>query len=109
ILQRNAAKALPFLQKTTALDPQNAEAQAHLSFAQYATGDCNAALATAARVHSGPHKHGELVHLVAGACREAAGDPTRAKAEYELYLAEAPQGPQAPQAKAALEHLSGPK
>jgi Flp pilus assembly protein TadD len=109
ILQRNAAKALPFLQKAASLEPRDPEAQAQLSFAQFATGDCKAALATAARVHSGPHKQGELAHMVAGTCHEAAGDLAGAKAEYELYLAEAPQGTQAAQAKAALQHLKGSK
>jgi tetratricopeptide (TPR) repeat protein len=109
ILQRDAAKALPFLQKTTTLDPRNLEALAQLSFAQFATGDCKAALATAARVHSGPHKQGELAHLVAGTCHEAAGDAEKARSEYELYLSEAPQGPQAAQARTALERLRAPK
>ena len=109
ILQRDAAKALPFLQKTTTLDPRNLEALAQLSFAQFATGDCKAALATAARVHSGPHKQGELAHLVAGTCHEAAGDLEKARSDYELYLSEAPQGPQAAQARAGLERLKSPK
>jgi hypothetical protein len=84
-------------------------AQAQLSFAQFATGDCKAALATSARVHGGPHKQGELVHLVAGTCYEAEGHRAAAKAEYELYLSEAPQGPQAAQAKSALANLKAQK
>jgi Flp pilus assembly protein TadD len=109
ILQRDAVKALPFLQRAVALNPRDPEAQAQLSFAQFATGDCPSALATAARVHTAPHKQGELVHLVAGTCYEAAGVSNKARTEYELYLAEAPEGPQAAQAKAALDRLNGPK
>jgi Flp pilus assembly protein TadD len=109
ILGRDAAKAMPFLQKAVSLDPRDAEAQAQLSFAQFATGDCTSALTTAAHVHTMAHKQGELAHLVAGACYESAGNASKARAEYELYLAEAPQGPQADQAKAGLQRLKGSK
>lgn len=109
LLQQNAEKALEFLQKAATLAPRDAEAQAQLSFAQFATGDCKSALASAARAHASGIKQGELGHLVAGACYESSGDTDKARAEYQLYLAEAPNGPQAGQAKAGLDRVQRPK
>ena len=109
LLQRDAAKALAFLQKAATLAPRDAEAQAQLSFAQFATGDCKSALASAARAHAAGTKQGELGHLVAGTCYEASGDVEKARSEYQLYLTEAPNGRQAAQAKAGLDRVQRPK
>lgn len=105
LIEQNAPAALPLLKKSVALNPSDAEALSQLSFAQFASGDCPSAIATAASAHAIPHHGAEFAHFVAGLCYASQKDPARAESEFNVYLKEAPSGPYAPKVRAALQEL----
>ncbi|MBZ5567186.1 MAG: tetratricopeptide repeat protein [Acidobacteriia bacterium] len=106
LIERNFEEAARLMNKTLALDPNNVEALTILSDCDVATGKYDEAIANVRRVHSAPHEHYAVVHLIAAVALEKQNHPQRASAEYELFLQEDPESPRAAAARRALDRLA---
>ncbi len=102
----NFARAEELLKKSLVVEPLNPVTLTLLCAAEAETGDDDAALATARKVHQLPHEGYPLVHYVAGQTLEHQGRTQEAYVEYETYLHEAPSGAEAPQVRSALARLT---
>lgn len=100
------AKAKEMLQKSLSAEPKSGETLVLLSFAQLRSGEVDAALSNARKVHSsGPTDPYPFGHLVAARALEDKGDKPGAAAEYHNYLKEAEGSPDAKVAKDGLARL----
>jgi len=102
----NFARAEDLLKKSLIVEPLNPITLSLLCAAEAETGDYDAALSTARKVHQLPHEGYPLVHFVAGQTLERQGRTQEAYTEYETYLHESPAGPEAPQVRSALARLT---
>ncbi len=102
----NFTRAQELLKKSLVVEPLNPVTLTLLCASQMETGDFDAALATARKVHQLPHEGYPLAHYVAGQALEHEGRKQEAYTEYETYLHEAPAGPEAPQVRSALARLT---
>jgi len=92
--------------KSLAVDPSNAFAWTIAAIADFQAGNPDLAVRACRKAHESPHQGYALCHFVAGQAYERLHDPAGAKAEYEIYLKETPDGPEAPQVKKALARLA---
>lgn len=92
--------------KSLAVDPSNAFAWTIAAIADFQAGNPDLAVRACRRAHESPHDGYALCHFVAGQAFERLHDPAAAKAEYEIYLKETPDGPEAPKVKQALARLA---
>jgi Flp pilus assembly protein TadD len=100
------AKAKEMLLKSLSAEPKSGETLVLLSFAQLRSGEIDAALSNARKVHtSGPTDQYPFGHLVAARALEEKGDKPGAVAEYHNYLKEAEGSPDAKVAKDGLARL----
>jgi tetratricopeptide (TPR) repeat protein len=104
--QKQFARAEDLLKKSMTVDPRNAGGLTMLSIAEIENGQVDAAVEDAHKVHEMPHEGYALSHFVAAQCWERKQDYKQAKAEYEMYLKESPNGPEAALVKSALQRLS---
>ncbi len=102
----NFTRAEDLLKKSLVVEPLNPVTLTLLCAAEMETGEFDAALATARKVHQLPHEGYPLSHYVAGQALEHEGRKQEAYTEYETYLHEAPSGPEAPQVRSALARLT---
>lgn len=102
----NYTRAEELLKKSLVVEPLNPVSLTLMCVAEAQTGDDEAALATARKVHQLPHEGYSVVHLVAGQALERKNDPQDAYEEYETYLRESPNGPEAGQVQNALARLT---
>src|SRR5262249_49884702 len=75
-------------------DPKDADALMMLSFAELKTNELEAALANALKVHQGEPDHFPLAHIIAARVYEIKNNQSAARAQYEMYLKEAPNTPE---------------
>ena len=92
--------------KSLAVDPSNAFAWTIAAIADFQAGNPDLAVRACRRAHESPHEGYALCHFVAGQAFERLHDPAAAKAEYEVYLKETPDGPETPKVKQALARLA---
>ncbi len=96
------------LRKSLQIEPVNAWALENAAYAELQLHDFADAAANAQKVHQLPHAGYENAHYIAALALEELQQPAQARAQYELYLKEAPTGPNAARAQQALARLSQP-
>jgi Tfp pilus assembly protein PilF len=100
------ARAVELLNKALAVEPQDPNTLTLISIAQLRTGDVDAALQNALKVHQLSHENHAAAHYVAGRAYEEKQEYRKATVEYETYLRESPDGPEAPQVRGALARVT---
>jgi len=100
------ARAMELLNKALSVEPLNPSTLTLLSIAQFRTGDVDAALQNALKVHQLSNEPHAAAHFVAGRAYEIKQEYQKATAEYETYLRESPDGPDAPQVRGALARVT---
>ena len=100
------AHAIELLTKALSVEPQDPKTLTLISIAEFRTGDVDAALQNALKVHPLSHEPHAVAHYVAGCAYEDKRDYQKATMEYETYLRESPDGPEAPQVRSALAHVT---
>ena len=108
IMNAKYAEAEPLLNKAISITPTDAEPLTMLATSQLRSGKFEMAVATAKKVHSFPHEHYAVAHLVAAQALLEERLPELAADEFRLFLKEAPNGPNAVGARAALEQIEHP-
>jgi len=106
INDKENVRAIEVLNKALMVQPQDAAALTLIAIAQLRTGDVDAALQNALKVHQFPHENYAIAHYIAARVYEARQQYQQAAREYETYLKESPQGPQAAQVRSALARLA---
>jgi len=99
---REDARAIEWLNKALTVEPQDPASLSLIAVAQLRTGNVDAALQNALKVHQVPHQGYAVAHYVAGRAYETMQQYQKATAEYKTYLQESPDGPEAQQVRAAL-------
>lgn len=102
----NFSRAEDLLKKSLTVEPMHPAALTLMCVAEIQTGDYDAAITDAQKVHRLPHEGYAVVHYVAGQALEHQGQLQGAAVEYETYLRESPNGPEAPQVKGSLTRLT---
>jgi Flp pilus assembly protein TadD len=98
--------AIDALKKALTVQPGDPASLTLLAIAQLQTGDSDAALQNALKVHQLQHKGYAVAHYVAGRAYELKQQYPKATAEYETYLRESPDGPEAQQVRTALARVT---
>ena len=80
----------------------------NLAHAELELHEYDAAAADAQKVHTIPHAGFENAHYIAALAIEQLGKKDDARAEYDLYIKEAPTGPNVIRARESLARLSNP-
>lgn len=101
-------RADELLRKSLQIEPVNPWALTNAAYAELELHDFATAALNAQKVHTIPHTGFENAHYIAALALEELGKPSEARAEYELYLKEAPTGLNAQRALDALARLSKP-
>ena len=101
-------RADELLRKSLQTEPVNAWALTNAAYAELELHDFASAAVNAQKVHTLPHTGFENAHYIAALALEQLNKPDEARAEYELYLKEAPTGLNATRAHEALARLSKP-
>lgn len=96
------------LRKSLQIEPVNAWALTNAAYAEFQLHDYVSAVVNAQKVHTIPHTGYENAHFIAALALEQLGKAADARAEYDLYLKEAPTGPNASRAHQALARLAKP-
>jgi Tfp pilus assembly protein PilF len=107
--EKNFAQAETMLRRAVEVEPLGTETLVMLSSTQLSSGKFAEALAGALKVHSLPHQQYAVVHIFAARALEAQQHQQEARAEYQAYLDEAPEGASAPLARQAVTRLSASK
>jgi len=99
-------EAEPYLLRTAADQPKNAQVLTALANVQLQNGETDLALANARKVPSLPnHKQFAVSHLIVAQALTGKGKDDEIAKEYEAYLKDAPDSPLAPRVKDALAKL----
>jgi tetratricopeptide (TPR) repeat protein len=106
IAESNYAAAEPFLQTTLRDHPQEPWALSYAALGELVQGRFTDALANAQKVHTVSHRGFESAHMIAAQALEGLKRPDEARAEYQLYVSEAPNGQNITVARTALQRLS---
>jgi tetratricopeptide (TPR) repeat protein len=106
INDREWKRADEVLRKSLQTEPINAWALTNAAYAELQLHDFTAAAANAQKVHDIPHTGYENAHFIAALALEELGAKDGARAQYDLYLKEAPTGANAPRAQDAVARLS---
>ncbi len=104
--QKDYPHAEELLKKCLAVQTPDAATLTMLAIAEIEDGQVDDALRDAQKVHTLPHEGYAVAHYVAGQALEDKRQYPQARAEYETYLKESPNGPDAAQVKSALAGLS---
>ncbi len=108
LAERDWKRSDELLRKSLQIEPVNAWALTNAAYAELQLQDFAAAAANAQKVHMVPHTGFENAHYIAALALEQLGKSEEARAEYDLYLKEAPTGPYAVRAHQASARLSKP-
>ncbi|HEY6248628.1 MAG TPA: tetratricopeptide repeat protein [Candidatus Angelobacter sp.] len=109
LAEKNYAGAEPALFAALRSDPGDLWTLSFTALTELELGKYVEALACVARVHSVKHQGYASVHLIAAASLESLHRPEEARAEYQQYLSEDPNGSNAERARQGLARLSGPQ
>ncbi len=99
-------RAQELLRKSLVVDPLSAAALTLVASAEIKTGEYDAALRDAQKVHELPHEGYALAHYLAGQAFEQKHQMSDATSEYSLYLQESPDGPEAQDVRQALSRVT---
>ncbi len=106
LTDQNYARAIELLNKALAMAPLDPASLTLLAMAELRTGELDAALQNASRVHQLQHQGYAVAHYVAGRAYELKQQYSKATAEYETYLREDPNGPEARQVRSGLVRVT---
>jgi len=106
IRDKKYSDAVPLLQRALASNPDDPELLLLMANAQYRSGQFALAATYARKVHTSEHHKFPVAHLVAGNALEMQHKPDEARAEYELFLKEAPDSDDAELARQGLARLN---
>jgi tetratricopeptide (TPR) repeat protein len=106
LTDQNYTRAIELLTKALTIEPQDPASLTLLAMAQLRTGDLDAALQNALRVHQLQHQGYAVAHYVAGRAYELKQQYPKATSEYETYLREDPNGPEARQVRSGLVRVT---
>src|SRR5205823_2509674 len=95
ILQEKYAEADSLLEKALTIRPLDPEPLTMLATSQFRSGKYPEAIVTARKVHSVPHEHYAVVHILAAEALAKQNQPDIAADEYRLFLKEFPESPHA--------------
>ena len=101
-------RADELLRKSLQIEPVNPWALTNTAYAELQLEEYADAAVNAQKVHSIPHVGFENAHYIAALALERLGKRDDARAEYDLYLKEAPTGPNAIRARESLARLANP-
>ena len=96
------------LRKSLQIEPVNPWALTNAAYAELELHQFADAVINAQKVHTLPHAGFENAHYIAAVASEQLGKKDDARAEYDLYLKEAPTGINAVRARESLARLSQP-
>jgi tetratricopeptide (TPR) repeat protein len=105
----NYAQAEEILTKALMVEPLDPGGLTLLSLAEMQTGKYDLALKNAQKVHDLPHDGYAVSHYIAGQIFERKKQLDNATAEYQMYLAEAPNGDEVPAVRIALARIDDEK
>jgi len=106
IAENNYVAAEPLLQTSLRDRPLDPWALSYAALGELQQDRFADALANAQKVHTVAHQGFESAHLIAAQALESLKRPAEARAEYQLYVSEAPTGQHVERAKTALQRLS---
>lgn len=104
--QKQYSQVEDLLKKALVVRAPDAATLTMLCVAEMQDGHVDDALKDAQKVHALPHEGYAVAHFVAGAALEEKHQNPEARAEYEMYLKENPNGSDVEQVKSALARLS---
>jgi hypothetical protein len=99
-------KALQWVEKATAIEPNNLDALTTLASIQFYQGNFTDSVATVNRIHALPHRGYGEAHLIAAEVYQKQGENAKALAECALFLKEDPQSPKAEQVRRGMKVLA---
>lgn len=99
------SKAEDLLNKSLVVEPSDPSGLTLVALAELEAGEYDAALRNAQKVHRLPHQNYVVCHYIAGEALERKQQLSDARAEYQLYLQELPDGPEAGAVRAALARI----
>ena len=108
LAEKDCKTADELLRKSLQTEPVNAWALTNAAYCELQLKDFSDAAAHALKVHGIPHTGYENSHFIAALALEELGNKGDARAQYDLYLKEAPTGANATQAHEAIARLSQP-
>lgn len=106
LAEKDYAAAEPALLAALRSDPGDLWTLSFTALTELELGKYSEALACASRVHSQKHAAYASVHLIAARSLEALQRPADARAEYQQYLSEDPNGSNAARAREGLARLT---
>jgi Tfp pilus assembly protein PilF len=105
IMQAKYDSADTLLAKALSIRPLDPEPLTMLATSQSREGKYDEAIVTAKKVHSVPHEHYAVCHIIAAESLMRLKQPDQAADEYRLFLKEFPTSPNADSVRAALHSL----
>jgi Tfp pilus assembly protein PilF len=105
IMQQQYDEADTLLAKALSIRPLDPEPLTMLATSELRSGKYPEAIANAKKVHSLPHEHFAVVHILAAEALGKQHQPDQAAEEYRLYLKEQPLSPHADSIRAAIQNL----
>lgn len=105
IMNEKYTEAEQLFTKALSITPLDPEPLTMLATSQLRSGKLQLAVANAKKVHTFPHQHYAISHLVAAEALMQEDQPDEAADEYRLLLKEEPNGPNASAARAALQTI----
>lgn len=106
ILDKQAGQAIPLLTRALSGAPNDPEFLMLMARAQLEARNFDEAVTYARKAHQQPHPKYPFVHLIAGQALQAQNKPDEARAEYEIFIKEAPDAPQAAQVRDVIGRLA---
>lgn len=106
IAETNYVAAEPLLQTALRDRPLDPWALSYAALGELQQERFADAVTNAQKVHTVAHRGFESAHLIAAQALESLKRPAEARAEYQLYVSEAPTGQNVERAKSALQRLS---
>lgn len=104
--EKDCQGADALLRKSLQIEPVNAWALTNAAYCELQLKNFSDAAAHALKVHDVPHTGYENAHYIAALALEQLGQKDEARAQYDLYLKEAPTGANAVNAHEAIARLS---
>jgi tetratricopeptide (TPR) repeat protein len=101
----NYKRADQNLDRALSADPENLDALALATLAEFMVGRMESVVDNARRVHAQIHPQYAIVHLLAARALHKQNLDKESAAEYKLFLEESPTSPNAPRARTELEAL----
>ncbi len=105
ISEGNYPRAEGYLDRALSAEPENLDALALATLAEFMVGRMDSVIDNAHRVHAQAHGQYAIVHLLAARALHKKNLDNQSIAEYKLFLEESPASPNAARARTELEAL----